>query len=90
MTVWSTEEGDDMGNNVGQSAGTRQWEGAMQAAVPPSTVLPPQEGKGFTAPLPYPSPFMIIVSPGQLGLTLATGLTAQWLDRLDGLMACRA
>ncbi len=76
-----------MGDNVGQSAGMRQREGAQQAAVSPSTALPPREGKGLTAPPPHPPPFMIIVSLGRLGLTVATGLTAQWLDWLNGLTA---
>jgi hypothetical protein len=40
--VWLTEEGNDVGNNVGQSAGMRQWEGARQVAVSPSTALPPR------------------------------------------------
>ncbi len=76
-----------MGNNVGQSAGTRQREGARQAAVSPSTALPPQEGEGLMAPPPHPPPFMITVSPGRLGLTLAMGSIAQWLNGLDGLTA---
>jgi hypothetical protein len=93
--VWLTEEGDDVGDNLGQSAGTRQQEGAQQAAVSPSTALPPREEKGFTAPPPHPPPFMIIVSPGRLGLTQATGSTAQWLmarwaRRLNGLMGSTA
>jgi hypothetical protein len=65
----------------------QQQEGAQQAAVCPSTALPLQEGKGLTAPPPHLLPFMIIVPPGWLGLTLAMGLTAQWLNRLNGLMA---
>jgi hypothetical protein len=85
--VWWMEEGDNVGNNVGQSAGTRQREGAWQAAVSPSTAPLPREGKGLTALLPHPPPFMIIVSPGRLGLTLATKSTAQWPDGLDGLTA---
>jgi hypothetical protein len=76
-----------VGNNMGQIARTRQREGAWQATVSPSTALPPWEGKGLTAPPPHPPPFMIIVSPGWLGLTLVTRLMAQWLDGLDGLMA---
>jgi hypothetical protein len=76
-----------MGNNVGQSAGMRQREGAWQATVSPSTALPPREGKGLTAPPPHPLPFMIIISLGWLGLTVATGLMAQWLDGLNSLMA---
>ncbi len=66
-----------MGDNVGQSAGTKHREGAWQVAVSPSTAPPPQEGKGLTAPPPHPPSFMIIVSPRWLGLTLATGSTAQ-------------
>ncbi len=85
--MWLTEEGKNMGNNVGQSVGTRQWEVAWQAVVSPSTVLPPREGKGLTALLLHPPSFMIIVSPGRLGLTLATGSTAQWLNGLEGLTA---
>jgi hypothetical protein len=85
--VWSMEEGNDVGNNVGQSMGMRQWKGARQAAVSLFTALPRREGKGLAAPLPHPPPFMIIVSLGRLGLTVATGLTAQWLDGLDGSMA---
>ena len=81
------EEGNDVGNNLGQSTGMRQQEGARQATVSPSTAPLLQEGKGITAPPPHPLPFMIIVSLGQLGLTVATGLTAQWLDGLNGLTA---
>ena len=65
----------------------QQQEGAQQAAVSPSTALPPRKGKGLTAPPPHPPPFMIIVSSGRLGLTLTMGLTAQWLDGLDGSTA---
>jgi hypothetical protein len=83
--VWSTEEGDDVGDNVGQSTGTRQQEGAPQAAVSLTTVLTPQEGKGITTLPPPPPLFMIIVSPEWLGLTLAMRSTVQWFDRLDGL-----
>ncbi len=39
-------------------------EGARQTAVSPSAALPPQEGKGLTAPPPHPLPFVIVVSPG--------------------------
>jgi hypothetical protein len=52
-TVWSTEEGNDVGNNMGQSAVMRQWEGARQAAVSLSTALLLREGKGLTAPPPH-------------------------------------
>ncbi len=76
-----------MGNNVGQSAGMRQREGAWQAAVSLSTALPPWEMKGLTALPPHPPPFMIIVSPERLRLTLAMGLMAQWLNRLSGSTA---
>jgi hypothetical protein len=86
-TVWLMEEGNNMGKNMGQSTGTRQWEEAQQAAVSLSTALPLWKGKGLTALPPHPPPFMIIVSPGRLGLTLATGLTAQSLNGLDGLTA---
>jgi hypothetical protein len=75
-----------MGNNVGQSMGTRQREGAQQAAVSLSTALPPRKGKGLMAPSPHLL-FMIIRSPGRLGLTLATGLMAQLLNGLDSLTA---
>jgi hypothetical protein len=81
------EEGDNVDNNVGQSTGIRQLEGAQQATVSLSTALLPQEGKGLMALPPHLPPFMIIVSPGRLGLTVATGLTAQWLDGLNGLTA---
>jgi hypothetical protein len=79
-----------MGDNMGQSAGTRQQEEARQAAVSLATALLLQEGKGLMAPSPHPSPFMIIVSPGRLGLALATdpqlnGLTGSTAQRLDGL-----
>ena len=73
-----------MGINVGKSAGTRQWEGAWQAAVSPSTMLTPWEGKGLTAPPLHPPPFMIIMPPGWLGLTLTMGSTAQLLNGLNG------
>jgi hypothetical protein len=79
-----------VGDNVGQSAGMRQREGARQAAVSLSTAPPPREGKGLMAPPPHPPPFMIIVSLGRLGLTVATGSMAQWLDGLDGSMGSTA
>ncbi len=39
-------------------------EGARQTMVSLSAALPPQEGKGRTAPPPHPLPFVIAVSPG--------------------------
>jgi hypothetical protein len=79
--VWLTEEGDNVGNNMGQSAGTRQWEGAQQAVVSPSTALLPQEGKGLMAlPLHLP-PFMTIVSPGRLVLGISTVKQLQRTDQ---------
>ena len=39
-------------------------EGTRQTAVSPSTALPPQEGKGLTAPPPHTLPFVIVLSPG--------------------------
>ncbi len=61
-TTWATAGStadDDVVNGGGQQRGRQRWPRKMW------------KGKGLTALLSHPPPFVIVASPGQLGLTLA-------------------